>query len=609
MTATEEAPTTGAIGDRMLRKEDGRLVTGEARFVDDLVVPGALWMGMVRSPFAHARITGIDTSAAAAMPGVRHVFTGADLRDGGAWANPMPCAWPVTDDMKAPDHWPVALDKACHVGDIVAVVVADSRYEAADAVDAVVVDYDPLDAVVDIEDAASDRVVIHEGLGTNRSYTWTLSPDPEAVERAFADAAHVVQRALPAPAAHPGGHGAPRRRRRAGALRRRPHALLGHADPPHPQGDDRPHLWRAGTEGAGDRPGRRRRVRLQAGRLRRGVPRRGAGAAPGRPRPVDRDPQRGGGGDDPRPRPRPGHRAGRRRRRAGSPRCGRSCSATWARTCSSSPPASRSWGRSSTTASTTCPPTTSSARGCSRPGRRPTPTGAPVGPRRPTRSSGPSRPWPGRWASTRRRSGGATSSRRTQFPYQSSGTLTYDSGNYEPTLDRALELVGHAGLRAEQQRRRDAGEHEAPRRRPVHLRRDVRPGPQPGAGRAQLRGRRLGGGHRARAADRGGPGGERHDAPRPGPRDVLVADRGREVRREPRRSSRCSTPTRPPAPQGMDTYGSRSLPVGGVAVAMAADEVVDQGQAPRRPPARMRRGGPRAGRRRAAACGARRRSR
>jgi carbon-monoxide dehydrogenase large subunit len=104
----------------------------------------------------------------------------------------MPCAWPVTDDMKAPDHFPVAQGKACYVGDIVAVVVAESRYQAADAVDAVVVDYDPLDPVVDLEDAAGDRVVIHDDLGTNRSYTWTLSPDPDAVERAFADATHTV---------------------------------------------------------------------------------------------------------------------------------------------------------------------------------------------------------------------------------------------------------------------------------------------------------------------------------------------------------------------------------------------------------------------------------
>ena len=190
MTTTEAPPTPGTIGDRLLRKEDAELVTGEARYVDDLQIPGALWMGMVRSPFAHARIRSIDTSRALEMPGVRHVFTGADLRE--SWANPMPCVWTVTEDMKAPDHFPVAVDKACYVGDIVAVVLADSRYAAADAADSVDVDYEPLDVVTDIEDAATDRVVVHEDLGTNRCYTWTLSPDPEALERAFSEAAHTV---------------------------------------------------------------------------------------------------------------------------------------------------------------------------------------------------------------------------------------------------------------------------------------------------------------------------------------------------------------------------------------------------------------------------------
>jgi carbon-monoxide dehydrogenase large subunit len=192
MTATDvgQEKAGRGMGARLLRKEDARLLTGEAQYVDDLHIPSALWMGMVRSPFAHARIGNIDASAALAMPGVRQVFTGEDLRDD--WAAAMPCAWPVTGDMKAPDHWPVAVGKACYMGDIVAVVVAETRYQAADAVDAVVVDYDPLEATSDLEDAASDRVVIHDGLGTNRSYTWTLSPDPDAVERAFAEAAHVV---------------------------------------------------------------------------------------------------------------------------------------------------------------------------------------------------------------------------------------------------------------------------------------------------------------------------------------------------------------------------------------------------------------------------------
>jgi carbon-monoxide dehydrogenase large subunit len=179
------------VGTRMRRKEDPALLTGEARFTDDLQIPGALHAAFVRSPYAHARIRSIDTAAAAAMPGVVAVFTGEDLAS--EWAAPMPCAWTVTPDMKAPAHRPLAVGKACYAGDAVAVVLARSSYEARDAADAVVVDYEPLPAVVDLEEAAADRVVIHEELGTNRSYTWSLVPDPEAVERAFAEAAHVVR--------------------------------------------------------------------------------------------------------------------------------------------------------------------------------------------------------------------------------------------------------------------------------------------------------------------------------------------------------------------------------------------------------------------------------
>ena len=182
---------TTYVGTARVRKEDPELLTGESKFVDDLVVPGVRFLGMVRSPEAHARITSIDVSAALATPGVEAVLTGADLRD--AWAAPMPCAWPVTPDMKSPEHFPVAVDKACYVGDIVAVVVADSRYAARDGIDAVVVDYEPLPVVVELEDALSDRVVIHESLGTNSSYTWPLVPDADAVERAFASAVHTVR--------------------------------------------------------------------------------------------------------------------------------------------------------------------------------------------------------------------------------------------------------------------------------------------------------------------------------------------------------------------------------------------------------------------------------
>jgi carbon-monoxide dehydrogenase large subunit len=182
---------SAVVGTRMRRKEDPALLTGEARYIDDLTVPGALWLAMVRSEHAHARITGIDATEALAMPGVRAVLTGEDLRE--HWANPMPCAWPVTPDMKNPEHHAVAVGKANYLGEIVAVVVAESRYQAADAVAGVRVDYEPLPAVVGIEQALADDTVIHEALGTNASYTWPLCPDPDAVAAAFEAAAHTVK--------------------------------------------------------------------------------------------------------------------------------------------------------------------------------------------------------------------------------------------------------------------------------------------------------------------------------------------------------------------------------------------------------------------------------
>jgi aerobic carbon-monoxide dehydrogenase large subunit len=181
---------TAVVGSRKQRREDPALLTGEARFVDDLVVPGALHAKVVRSPYAHARIRSIDTTQAQAMPGVVGVFTGADLRDD--WDNPLPCAWSVTDDMKSPEHWPLAIDEACFVGEGVAVVVAETREQARDAMEGVVVEYDELPVALDLEDAASDSSLVHESLGTNKSYTWSLAPDVAAVDRAFADAQHTI---------------------------------------------------------------------------------------------------------------------------------------------------------------------------------------------------------------------------------------------------------------------------------------------------------------------------------------------------------------------------------------------------------------------------------
>ncbi len=203
MTMTDDHATH--MGNPRLRREDPALLTGEARFIDDMSFHGEVWVGIVRSSEAHARILGVDGSAALGIEGVAEVLSGADLAP--LWGDgALPCAWPVTDDMRNPTHLPVATSVAKYVGDAVAVVLADSRYAAADGAAAVLVDYDPLPAVVDIEAAvAADAPLVHEDLGTNESYTWPLIPDADAVNEAFANAVHVVseryvqQRLIPAP--------------------------------------------------------------------------------------------------------------------------------------------------------------------------------------------------------------------------------------------------------------------------------------------------------------------------------------------------------------------------------------------------------------------------
>ena len=187
-----EHHSTGVLSTRMLRKEDPALLTGEAKFTNDLNIPGALHLAVLRSPYAHARILSVDVSNAATMPGVVAAYSGADLSY--LWAAPMPCAWPVTADMKNPAHYPIAVGKAAYVGDGVACVLATSDAAARDAIEAIDVQYEALPAVVDLDDALSDRVVIHDELGTNTSYTWNLLCESHegAVEAAFAAAAHTV---------------------------------------------------------------------------------------------------------------------------------------------------------------------------------------------------------------------------------------------------------------------------------------------------------------------------------------------------------------------------------------------------------------------------------
>ncbi|HXY71286.1 MAG TPA: molybdopterin cofactor-binding domain-containing protein [Actinomycetota bacterium] len=160
------------VGTAVPRKEDPELITGQARFVDDLTTPGMVWMAVVRSPYAHARIRSIDTSAAKSLPGVTGAFTAADLSDD--WAGPLPFVWPITEDIKIPVHWPLTGDVARFQGDGVAVVIADTRAHAKDAAEAVHVDYEPLPVNLDLEAGMADgATVIHEDLGTNTVVHWS----------------------------------------------------------------------------------------------------------------------------------------------------------------------------------------------------------------------------------------------------------------------------------------------------------------------------------------------------------------------------------------------------------------------------------------------------
>lgn len=187
MAVTEEKTYIGAaVG----RKEDARLLTGERRYVEDLTMPGTVFAVVVRSPHAHARITKVDLAAARAAEGVVAAFSGADLAD--EWKGGLPCAWPVTEDIKIPDHWPLAKDKARYAGDGVAVVVAESRALAKDAAELVAVEYEPLSAVTDVEAALADGApLVHDEFGTNRCYTWTLAAGE--VDKLFAEAAVTVK--------------------------------------------------------------------------------------------------------------------------------------------------------------------------------------------------------------------------------------------------------------------------------------------------------------------------------------------------------------------------------------------------------------------------------
>ncbi|HSR70205.1 MAG TPA: molybdopterin cofactor-binding domain-containing protein [Acidobacteriota bacterium] len=192
--------STRIFGSGIKRREDPRLITGKALYTDDMVLPGTLHMAVVRSPHAHARIMNIDVEAARKAPGVAAVYTGKDVD-----CAPVPCAWLVPDsDLKTPDHPALATRKVRYVGDAVAVVLAENRYQAEDAADLVEVEYKPLQPIIDPEKATQDDAPrVHGGVRNNIAFRWVASSGDEEIEKAFQEADVVVserivqQRLLP----------------------------------------------------------------------------------------------------------------------------------------------------------------------------------------------------------------------------------------------------------------------------------------------------------------------------------------------------------------------------------------------------------------------------
>jgi len=183
--------TTQLIGQRVKRREDPSLITGQGQYVDDIKLPGMAAIAFLRSPHAHARIRGLETAPAVALPGVLGVFSGKDLS---GIINPVPTGWHLPN-MKAPPHPAIATDRVRYKGDIVAAVVAQDRYIAEDALNQIQVDYEPLPAVVSQEEAIKPGApALHEEAADNVAFQWTIGGGDAA--RAFDEAEVVVRQRI-----------------------------------------------------------------------------------------------------------------------------------------------------------------------------------------------------------------------------------------------------------------------------------------------------------------------------------------------------------------------------------------------------------------------------
>jgi carbon-monoxide dehydrogenase large subunit len=193
MTTVEEHPAE--IGQSRRRKEDHHLITGRTIWTDNIVLPGMLHVAMLRSPMAHARINSVDTSEAKGRPGVVAVFTGQDLKDE---QGSLPCAW-APDGLVNPGTPSIAVDQVNFAGEIVAMVVARNRTAAQDALEAIEVDYDPLPPVLNMEDAIKDGAdKVHPTTESNKIYRWEFESGAAgsgtSIEEALANAEVTIKR-------------------------------------------------------------------------------------------------------------------------------------------------------------------------------------------------------------------------------------------------------------------------------------------------------------------------------------------------------------------------------------------------------------------------------
>src|SRR6266478_567937 len=193
--------TAKLMGASVKRREDPRFITGKGNYTDDLKLPGMTYAAFVRSPHSHAGIRKIDTSKALKHPGVVAVFTGKDMTG----VNSLPCGWDlnkgknipgVVQDLVMVPHMPLTSDVARHVGDPVAVVIADSQDAALDAAELVRVDWEPLPSVTATEKAsASGAATIHADAPGNVAFKWALG-DAAATDAAFKNADVTVKKRI-----------------------------------------------------------------------------------------------------------------------------------------------------------------------------------------------------------------------------------------------------------------------------------------------------------------------------------------------------------------------------------------------------------------------------